>query len=134
MAKRSLGDLVDKQTTDLTEARSTELTDSRALSQSNRKSVQRPSKQPAPPTRRSGVPELPKYARLVRKEARLSEDQVDQLTRLSRAINRERQPGEGERITENTLIRIAVELLLSRSGQLAGSTEEELAASLNLHQ
>jgi hypothetical protein len=40
--------------------------------------------------------------------------------------------GQGERITANTLIRVAVAVLLSRSQELAGATEEELRRSLGL--
>jgi hypothetical protein len=50
---------------------------------------------------------------------------------LARVLNRNRG-GAGERITTNTLIRVAVALLLSRSQDLAGTTEEELRRSLGL--
>jgi hypothetical protein len=49
----------------------------------------------------------------VRKECRLRPDQLDALTALARRLNRERK-GKGERITENTLIRWAVDLLLEK--------------------
>lgn len=70
----------------------------------------------------------PKYLQLVRKEARLREDQVDDLTLLARELNRQKEGGE--RITENTLIRVAVDLLLERKGELAGEDEEKLRESL----
>lgn len=66
---------------------------------------------------------------LARKEARLREDQVDDLSMLARKLSRAARGGE-ERITDNTLIRIAVDLLLTQSGKLTGSTEEELRKSL----
>lgn len=75
--------------------------------------------------------EVPKYLTLVRKEARLREDQLDNLTSLTRALNRKRR-GTGERITENTLIRIAVDLLLNKSDELKGFTEQELKKSVSL--
>ncbi len=75
--------------------------------------------------------EVPKYLTLVRKEARLREDQLDNLTSLTRALNRKRK-GTGERITENTLIRIAVDLLLNQSDDLKGFTEQELRESVSL--
>ncbi|MDM7325418.1 MAG: ATPase [Thermus sp.] len=53
----------------------------------------------------------PKYLTYVRKECRLRPDQLDALTALARKLNRERK-GKGERITENTLIRWAVDLLI----------------------
>ena len=74
---------------------------------------------------------IPKYLTLVRKEARLREDQLDELTSLARSLNRKRQ-GSGERITENTLIRIAVDLLMNHKSQLKGTTEQELSASVEL--
>ena len=74
----------------------------------------------------------PKYLSLVRKEARLRADQIDRLTTISRQLNRQRIEGEGERLTENTLIRLAVDLLFLQADKLAGTTEEELRASLGL--
>lgn len=74
--------------------------------------------------------ELPKYLQLERKEVRLRLDQLDELTVLTRRLNRARK-GKGERITENTLIRVAIDLLLERSGSLAGTTEEELRDSVS---
>jgi hypothetical protein len=98
-----------------------------------------PSERPEPPEhvgQRTVTPEpapepsgLPKYLRLVRKEARVREDQFNQLTQLTRQINkaRRRQHGVvGERITENTLIRVAIDLLLEHCERLTGVTEEEL--------
>jgi len=58
---------------------------------------------------------LPPYLTYVRKECRLRPDQLDALTALARRLNRERK-GKGERITENTLIRWAVDMLLERFG------------------
>ena len=82
--------------------------------------------QPAP-----GPPVLPKYLRLERKELLIWPDQITNLSVLARVLNRTRR-GAGERITTNTLIRVAVALLLSRSKDLAGATEEELRRSLGL--
>ena len=73
--------------------------------------------------------QVPKWQRLERKELRLRADQLDELARLRRLLNRQRR-GEGERITENTLIRVAVDLLLSRSADLRGATEDELRKSV----
>ncbi len=81
--------------------------------------------------RTTGVTEFqtPKWQRLERKELRLRADQLDELAKLRRALNR-RRGGEGERITENTLIRVAVDLLLKQAGALQGSTEDELRNSV----
>jgi hypothetical protein len=79
----------------------------------------------------AGVTEsqVPKWQRLERKELRLRADQLDELARLRRTLNRQRG-GEGERITENTLIRVAVDMLLGRAGKLRGTTEDELRNSV----
>jgi len=71
----------------------------------------------APPAQASllgegpGERPLPPYLTYVRKECRLRPDQLDALTALARKLNRERK-GKGERITENTLIRWAVDAFL----------------------
>jgi len=79
----------------------------------------------------AGVTEsqIPKWQRLERKELRLRADQLDELARIRRTLNRQRG-GEGERITENTLIRVAVDMLLGRAGKLHGTTEDELRKSV----
>lgn len=71
----------------------------------------------------------PYYLTLSRKEVRLRDDQYDELTHLARGLNRNKAAGS-ERITENTLIRIAIDLLLAKSSHLSGSTEEQLLASV----
>lgn len=77
-------------------------------------------------------PRGPRFADFERKEARLRQDQLDALDALARKIKRARKPGAGERITDNTLIRVAVDLLLARQDELSGSTEEELRTSVSL--
>ena len=64
-----------------------------------------------------------------RKEARLRSDQYVQLTEHARRLNRAKGTG-GERITENTLIRIAIDQLFDQIYDLKGATEEELRASI----
>lgn len=72
----------------------------------------------------------PRYLRLERKEARLRLDQADALAQLTRRLNRARGRN-GERITDNTLIRVAVDLLLAEADHLAGATESELRESVS---
>ena len=64
------------------------------------------------------------------------DDQANALTELSRRLNKERRRPDGttvgERITDNPLLRVAIDLLLARAGDLHGTTEQELAASLSL--
>jgi len=104
----------DIQSNKVTELRTTKVSDSDTTQVSN-----------------SQTDELPKYLKLVRKEARLREDQLDSLTSLTRSLNRQRK-GSGERITENTLIRVAVDLLMNQSDELKGTTEQDLIKSVSL--
>ena len=67
-----------------------------------------------------------------RKEARLRPDQHEWLERTRKALNKKRGVGEGERLTDNTLIRLALDVLAEREGELVGTTEEELAQSLGI--
>jgi hypothetical protein len=70
----------------------------------------------------------PRWRQFTRKEARFRADQLDQLRRqLGKARTR-----HDETLTDNTLIRVAVDLLLSRAADLRGDTEAELLESLNL--
>ncbi|CAN5449483.1 hypothetical protein BH10ACT6_BH10ACT6_13160 [soil metagenome] len=69
------------------------------------------------------------YLRFVRKDTRLREDQLEALTVQARRLNRAKR-NTGVRITENTLIRIAVDLLLSRMEQASGDDEATLRESL----
>ncbi|MEP1062252.1 MULTISPECIES: hypothetical protein [Cyanophyceae] len=95
-----------------------------------------PAKVPAPKTQSIELTEsdssiLPKYQTLDRKETRLRADQLEALNTVTKGLNRKRR-GKGERLTDNTLIRVAVDLLLSRADELQGMTEEELRQSLGL--
>ena len=79
----------------------------------------------APPPMRAAA----KYAGLTRKETRVREDQYVALTQLARALMR-RRTDRRERITENTLVRVAIDLLLANADQLVGDTENELLQSV----
>lgn len=81
----------------------------------------------APQSAASGA----RYLSLERKEARLRTDQYAKLTEEARRLNRVKVAG-GERITENTLIRVAIDLLFERANELTGSTEAELRKSVSL--
>jgi hypothetical protein len=72
----------------------------------------------------------PLYLRLVRKETRLREEQYETLTEYARKLNRAKAPGVGERITENTLIRIAIDLLIPHLSEMSGSDEAQLRNSV----
>ncbi|MEH0589845.1 hypothetical protein QA942_39770 [Streptomyces sp. B21-106] len=81
----------------------------------------------APEQHRSGDP---KWATLERKEARLRSDQLTDLAELRRHLSAHRRD-RSEIITDNTLIRIAVDLLLQgHAHRLHGDTEEALLASV----
>lgn len=72
---------------------------------------------------------VPNFQRLTRKEARVREDQYAALSALARRLMRARR-ARSERITENTLIRVAIDLLLIHKDALRGSNEEELRKSV----
>lgn len=79
---------------------------------------------------RAGETELrAKFLRLERKETRVREDQYSALSNLARTLMRDRV-ARRERITENTLIRVAIDLLLAHRDQLRGSDEDELRRSV----
>lgn len=77
----------------------------------------------------SGGSDGPKWQRMVRKEARIRADQADELTRLCRRLSSHRAD-RTERLTDNTVIRVALDLLLEHADQLDGDTEDELRNSV----
>ena len=66
---------------------------------------------------------------LTPKYASLRGDQLLELDAVARGLQAIRTKKE-ERITANTLIRLAVDLLLAHRGRLLGDTEEELRTNL----
>lgn len=99
-----------------------------------------PAKPAAPAVRRSSArrgtaaaptSERVHYSSLVRKEARLRDDQIESLTLRARKLSRNKTASD-QRITDNTLIRVAVDLLLAREADLNGTSEAELRKSVGL--
>lgn len=86
-------------------------------------------KSQSPEVHESAERPLPLYKTLERTEARLRADQLVDLTALRKRVAANRTD-KSERITDNTLIRVAVDFLLAHGGQLEGNTEAELRASL----
>jgi hypothetical protein len=84
-----------------------------------------------PESRSPGDPEsgTPRYQEFERTEARLRDDQVVELAALRKRVAAQRAR-KTERITDNTLLRIAVDLLLAYGDFLAGDTEDDLRRSL----
>lgn len=72
---------------------------------------------------------IPRFQTFIRSEARLREDQAVALAALRRRVAANRSD-KTERITDNTLIRIAVDLLLRHGHQISGNTEAEMRRSL----
>ena len=72
---------------------------------------------------------VPIQLRYVRKETRLRGDQQNRLTLEARRLNRAKK-NQDARITENSLIRVAIDLLLARIGAAAGDDEDELRKSM----
>ena len=71
------------------------------------------------------------YRSFARKETRVRDDQYTALTAHARRLTRTRPAGT-ERITENTLIRVAIDLLLRESDRIAGASEAEIRKSVGL--
>jgi len=74
-------------------------------------------------------PPTPAYLRFVRKETRLREDQQNQLTLQARRLNRAKRSA-GARITENSLIRVAVDLFLAQVDRAVGDDEDAILKSI----
>jgi hypothetical protein len=68
---------------------------------------------------------------MVRKEARVRRDQADALAALRHRITTTRRArhARGEAITDNTLIRVALDVLLAHAYTLDGDTEDDIRAS-----
>lgn len=93
--------------------------------------TERPAKATKPRERRTAPKqEGPMFATLEPKQARLRTDQRRALGDLAWRLERARPTGEGPRITDNTLIRVAIDLLLEHGDELSGATEEDMRESL----
>jgi hypothetical protein len=75
---------------------------------------------------RSGAP---LYLQLERKESRVRKDQLDTLSTVAKRLQRAKGTG-GDRITDNTLIRVAIDMFLAQSDKAAGKTEAEILKSV----
>lgn len=87
----------------------------------------------ASPTVQPGQDQEPKWTRLERKAVLLWPDQVTHLAEVRRNLQRrKRTSGRAgrERITDATLIRVALALLLEHQEDLDGADEQELTDSL----
>jgi hypothetical protein len=73
----------------------------------------------------------PRWLTFERKETRIRSDQLEWVEEQRKELNQRRQ-GAGERLTDNTLIRVALDLLMKHQGELRGVTEDELRVSLGL--
>lgn len=73
---------------------------------------------------------MPKYLRMQRVDGRIREDQSWQLGRIAKSMNRRKKGGE--RITPNTLTRVAIDWIIMNEENLAGSTEEEIRERLGV--
>ena len=76
---------------------------------------------------------VPRYQTLTRKEVRFRDDQLERLEKLVRQLARTRRTTGSEsteRLTENTLVRVAVDFLLEHANDLRGTSEQELLQAL----
>ncbi|MBX0301864.1 hypothetical protein K2F54_18015 [Cryobacterium sp. 1639] len=77
------------------------------------------------------VRSVPRWLTYERKETRIRPDQLEWVEAQRKELNQRRQ-GAGERLTDNTLIRVALDLLIKHQGELQGATEDQLRQSLGL--
>lgn len=111
------------------EQQSSSAQDSTALTASE---TRPPTRVKSASTSKPTLPPAPRtYEDFERKEARLRPDQYETLTINARRLNKIKGTG-GVRITENTLIRVALDMLIARMPELQGSTEAELRKSMGL--
>ncbi|TPW78039.1 hypothetical protein [Schumannella soli] len=118
MARRNLGDLVGnlptREPASATPVEPAEVAPEAPGEVASEAAEGKPKKATAKPAKSS--PTAPDsvayYATLIRKDTRLREDQIERLTILARRLNRAKT--EGPRITENTIIRIGVDLALDQ--------------------
>jgi hypothetical protein len=73
--------------------------------------------------------DTPRYETFERFGARLRPDQLTSLTALRRRVAANRT-SKTERITDNTLLRLAVDLLLANAAHIEGDTEAEMRRAL----
>lgn len=79
------------------------------------------------------APAVQKVARvLYKKGAVLYEDQLQELDAQARRLNAAKSTTELPRITANTLLRIAADMLLVRASDLDGDDEAQIRKSLGL--
>ncbi|NJM67339.1 MAG: hypothetical protein HC851_17520 [Acaryochloris sp. RU_4_1] len=140
MAKRKITDLLNDELSNSVSSKITEFRSSKVPDgfipkdedlaipkMENRSSITEPQRQANRLTEFEND-EVPKYLQMERKEVRLPQEHLDKLTLLVRQLNRARKRS-GERITENTLIRIAIAGMIEHADQLKGTTEDELLVS-----
>jgi hypothetical protein len=85
---------------------------------------------PGPREPGPGTEAGPNYLRFVRHDLRARAEQLEAVAALRRRITADRGRAErSERITDNTLIRVAIDLLLAHGDYLAGATEEQIRES-----
>ncbi len=80
-------------------------------------------------TRQPTDDDTPRYQTFPRSEARLRPEQMAALSSLRRKVAANRA-NRSERITDNTLLRLAVDLLLQHADRIEGDTEEQMRHAL----
>jgi hypothetical protein len=126
MARASLADLLDMIST---ADAPTPATADKSPTRGVEADLESPGEPPAEDRIGRRRPSEPAYLGFERKETRLRLDQLTALTEHARRLNKVKGAGR-TRITENTLIRIAVDLLLADIDRADGTTEERIRRSL----
>jgi len=75
--------------------------------------------------------QTPKWLTFERKETRIRADQIEFLESVRIRLNSQRGRS-GERLTDNTFVRIAIDLLMERESELRGVTESQIRSNLGI--
>jgi hypothetical protein len=72
------------------------------------------------------LPKIPRYLEFTPKVVRMTQRQRQGLTQIARRLSHAKMGGE--RITDDTLIRVAISVFLEFDSQIIGKTEKEIYA------
>ena len=122
---------LDSQTTELPKPESSEVTEFVSSQESNgRTATAVPGAGNHAKPAATLEPEPMHFDDFERKECRLRAEQFSALAQLERRLSRAKRGRTGPRITANTLIRVAVDLLLEHRDELTSVSEAELLIEL----
>ena len=124
-------ELPEQQTPELAKSDSLEITKSVSLQEPPRRTPRAAPQKPKVANVAANLElETTHYDDFERKECRLRAEQFTALSGLERRLSRAKRGRDGPRITANTLIRVAVDLLLEHGDRLTAVNEAALLTEL----